>query len=768
MNDYLSCIKALESKIVILEQENDALSAKTEENLVLYRAFEEINTHDENDGFIYHTLEDISILLDVPFCGVFEINEGELFFLEHYALFAHEEAPHINLTFSAEVVEKICLKTALFLRCAQKDFAFTYAKSDFSPSCAVVIPFDSVQTRNRFFIFIDTDAHAIMKEKISLFERIVGIMVARYEKLYYQNELKFLNATLEDKIVLRTRELEEKNTELQKAKEHVEQSEERLSITLHSIGDGVISTDKQGLVVDMNPVAERLCGWSFDAAKGKLLSDIFTIINAESRIPCENPVAKVLEYGKTVGLANHTVLIAKDGQEYQIADSAAPIRDSKGEIRGVVLVISDVTEKYAQEEKLRNAQEELCLSLKNQLYSDELTKLRSRVCLLEDIKKAHNPSVILIDINSFRTINELYGIEVGNEVLVVFSTMLEAFARTTDFAVYRTAGDEFVLFKDTQEGDDICGNFLSSLFEMAEKTPIHVSLLGEALYLDISVGASCEKDNPLATANIALHYAKERYKPYCIYDNEIDAFKEILYGAKWKKKIRIGIQEDAFLPFFQPIVDKHKTVVKYEALMRFAELNGETSYVAPFHFLDIAIKTRYYGEISQMTLLKSLHVCAVQKITVSLNLNYHDILNEPLKELLKQTISEKKIAKRVIFEIVESENIQDYKILKAFIEEFKLLGVRFAIDDFGTGFSNFSHIFELTPDFIKIDGSLIKNIDTDKKSYELVKAIVFFCKQLDIQTVAEFVHSKEVFEVALSLGIDFFQGYYFGKPKQRT
>lgn len=404
--------------------------------------------------------------------------------------------------------------------------------------------------------------------------------------------------------------------------------------------------------------------------------------------------------------------------------------------------------------------------LENQLYIDGLTKLRSRNRLLKDIKNAQNPSVILIDINSFRSINELYGVDVGNEVLINFSLLLRDFAKNKDFKVYRISGDEFVFFKDVARTDmHTCVQLLDTLFDTLKSSRIFISSLQEMLYVDITAGASFNKENPLGTADIALNRAKQLHQPYVIFHNELDSIKEVAYGALWKKKIINGLQADAFLPFFQPIVDRDEKIVKYEALMRFRQENGKISYIAPFEFLDIATKTRHYNEISQMTLFKSLHVSAQNDVDISLNLNYQDILNKPLHELLKQYIGEKKIAHHVIFEIVESQNIQDYALVNDFITEFEALGVRFAIDDFGTGFSNFSHICELSPDFIKIDGSLIKNLDTDKKSYELVKAIVFFSKELGIQTVAEFVHSKEVFDVARDLGIDFFQGYYFGAPQ---
>ena len=142
-----------------------------------------------------------------------------------------------------------------------------------------------------------------------------------------------------------------------KAKERAEESEENLSITLQSIGDGVISTDISGVIERMNPVALKLCGWEEEEAIGKPLTEVFNIINAHTRESVLNPVNRVIEHGEIVGLANHTVLIAKDGKEYQIADSAAPIRDKEGNIRGVVMVFSDVTEKYATEEELRKSRE---------------------------------------------------------------------------------------------------------------------------------------------------------------------------------------------------------------------------------------------------------------------------------------------------------------------------------------------------------------------------------------------------------------------------
>jgi EAL domain-containing protein (putative c-di-GMP-specific phosphodiesterase class I) len=148
----------------------------------------------------------------------------------------------------------------------------------------------------------------------------------------------------------------------------------------------------------------------------------------------------------------------------------------------------------------------------------------------------------------------------------------------------------------------------------------------------------------------------------------------------------------------------------------------------------------------------------------SINLTFEDMINDKIVTTLKNQILKYDIGKQIIFEIVESENIDDFPYAKKFVEEFKKMGVRIAIDDFGTGYSNFTHIFELEPDYLKIDGSLIKDIENDKKSYELVTSIVYFSKSLGIKTIAEFVSSKEIFEICESLGIDQFQGYYFCEP----
>ncbi|MCP3669463.1 MAG: EAL domain-containing protein [Gammaproteobacteria bacterium] len=274
------------------------------------------------------------------------------------------------------------------------------------------------------------------------------------------------------------------------------------------------------------------------------------------------------------------------------------------------------------------------------------------------------------------------------------------------------------------------------------------------------------EENPLGTADVALHFAKNNNLPFMLYEKDIDNKKELQSNLFWKKEIQCGITSDSFLPVFQPIVDRNGIVQKYESLMRLKKDDGkDVNYIIPIEFLDRAKKMRKYCVISAMTIFKSLEFCKKSGVGITINLDKQDMKNCQFTGKLKEKIIELDIADKIVFEILESENILDNVIIKKFILDFRGIGVKFAIDDFGSGYSNFSFILEIKPDFLKIDGSLVKNITEDRNSYELVKSIVAFAKELDIVTIAEFVHSNEVFITVLDLGVDLFQGYHFDGPK---
>ena len=404
-------------------------------------------------------------------------------------------------------------------------------------------------------------------------------------------------------------------------------------------------------------------------------------------------------------------------------------------------------------------------TLTSKLYFDKLTGLHSHTALIRDLNDSTSSTLFLINIDSFQNINGLYGFQTGNKILKQFAQFINKFKE--EYQIYRTYADEFVLLKTTL--DFKLKDLEHDLVKLKEKIQNHQFELNnnEYIQLDATIGVSLYNDNPLSTADMALRYAKQHRLGFMIYNNTIDITNKMKEVLSWSIKIKDAIKNDRVFPVFQPILNKNKEIVKYEVLMRISELiNGKEAMVSPYFFLDAAIKTKQYNTLSNIIIEKSFKTMNGNDKDFSINISYEDIFNDTLIKIIKSNLDNYPgIGKRLIIEILETELIEDLGVMNTFIEEFKQYGVRIAIDDFGTGHSNFSNILDLNPDYIKIDGSFIKNIDTDKKSYSLVKGIIESAKELNIKTIAEFVHSKEVFDVTFKLGIDEFQGYYFSEPR---
>jgi len=400
---------------------------------------------------------------------------------------------------------------------------------------------------------------------------------------------------------------------------------------------------------------------------------------------------------------------------------------------------------------------ELNKALSKKLYSDELTGVYSRI-KLEEVAFNEQSVLILIDIDDFSGINELYGIEKGDQILKIIAQKLKKY--NTQWMVFRVSSDVFGLYLD-----DVTKMKMSIENKIAD---IRKHIMFESIVIDdyvidlnITMGIAFG-DNVLHNAFAALNMAKEENLSFKVFHTEDEFKKQIEFNKTWQKEIKYALAENRIEPFFQPIVDKDKNIVKYECLMR---LKKGDKYIPPF-FLDIAVKTKQYLSLSRMMIEKSFETFRNNE-EFSINLNYMDISSDTTKKLLEYLITKYNAQNRVTFEILENEGIRDYKLLEEFINYFrKVGGVKIAIDDFGSGYSNFKRIIDLNPDYLKFDGSLIKHIDTDSKSYITVKNMVNYAKELEIKTIAEFVHSKDVFDTCVYLGVDYLQGYYISEPKK--
>lgn len=399
--------------------------------------------------------------------------------------------------------------------------------------------------------------------------------------------------------------------------------------------------------------------------------------------------------------------------------------------------------------------------LQTRLYFDELTGLRNRFSFLEDLKKQDVNEIFLIDINNFHVINEVYGNRLGSEVLVAFAQKLNSLVELGNCQCYRVSGDEFALVNPVKcinesEHKDCIESILAKLDES------HYHIEGHHIAIGVTVGIAKEQENSYECAKSALEYAKKHQKLYTQYSSDIDKKDQSSRTLKIKDEIVDAIREKRIQAVYHPITDGSEAV-KYEALMRLRGRDGKL--IAPWYFLDIALKTRLYPQLSEMIIFQALDKIKQTEHTISINLNYSDTTNFPLLESIETYLLENEgVGERLIFEVLESEHIESYNNIKAFTKRFRKLGVKIAIDDFGSGFSNFEHILELEQDYLKIDGSLVKAIDTDEKSRTLVEAIVSFSHKLGIRVIAEHVHSQEILEILQALNVDEYQGFYFSEP----
>lgn len=458
-------------------------------------------------------------------------------------------------------------------------------------------------------------------------------------------------------------------------------------------------------------------------------------------------------------------------------------------MRDFVDILEKITYKIELQRKVidyeKNLEQKVALQAKllEDKYSvDTLTGLLTREKLTKDLlltKENHTPVLILINIDGFRTYNELYGISIGNDILQQFAKNIISYNQNRNYKIYRTAGDEFVLYKQAVfMGIEEYEKDLDELYGYIETNNIIIDSLHKDVALSITTGISFSSVNPLGKADMALHKAKKEGRNFTGYHHDLDREKELAQNLYWRDEIKKAVDEKRVVPFYQPIVNREKEIVKYEALIRIKQINndGATLYITPEKFLKLSEKTKQYILLTSTVVEEALHVMSQKNINISINITYADIKNETIYKTLKDSIKKYNIAQKtnfdisnnVIFELFENESIECIETFKHFIEDFKELGVQIIIDDFGTGFSNFGQIVALSPNYIKIDGFLMKTIDTDEKSLNLVKAIVKFAKELGVKTIASYINSESIFQMALDIGIDEFQGNYLGEAKEEN
>ncbi len=398
------------------------------------------------------------------------------------------------------------------------------------------------------------------------------------------------------------------------------------------------------------------------------------------------------------------------------------------------------------------------------LFTDNLTKLPNRAKLINSLQNDEFvvQSIVLLNINSFKEINDFYGHKAGDQILISISNLIKDYLKDLQgIKFYKFPTDNYCIVNLNFDKDDLI-NIIEKILKSVDDTIFYF----ENYEIDVRLRAGLSfsnKNNKLITADIALQAAKKSNKNYEVFYEELDKFQEYENNMLWTRKLKNAFIKDNIEVFYQPLIDnKTKDVHKYECLVRLIEDDGKV--ISPFFFLDISKKSNQYTKLTKVVIEKAFKKFSNLPYEFSVNISYDDIDKEDFLDFIKEMLEKYKVHNKVIFEILEDESIKNYSVIISFIDEIKALGCKIAIDDFGTGYSNFEHILKMNADYLKIDASIIKNIAKDENSYKITKTIIEFAKSLNLKTIAEYVESEEIFEIVKSLGADYSQGYYFSPP----
>ncbi len=556
------------------------------------------------------------------------------------------------------------------------------------------------------------------------------------------------------------------------AREH-----ELLRVTLHSIGDAVITTDPDGRVTWLNPVAERLTGWPEAQAQGRALDEIFRIVHEHTRAPAPDPVRACLEAGRISTLVEHTLLLARDGREIGIEDSAAPIRAADGQVHGAVLVFHDVTE-----------QRRLAGEVRHRAAHDALTGLLNRsefeLRLHASLERAQLDGarhvLLFIDLDQFKLVNDACGHAAGDELLRQVGRLLQQTVRGSD-TLARLGGDEFGVILEHCTGEQalrvatlVCERVDAYRYTHGARR----FRVGTSIGLVPVDGRWQDTGALMQAADAACYAAKEagRNRVHVWHDGD-EAVREHQGQMQWATRLAQAIDEGRFVLHAQRIVataDPGATPAvagwHAEVLVRLNEADG--SLVMPGAFLPAAERFRLAARVDAWVLQRTLALMAKAPAAcapgmLSLNLSGQSVSDAAFRHLALEALRQAghAVCRRLCLEITETVAIANLAEASAFIGQLHGLGVRVALDDFGAGSASFGYLKQLPVDLLKIDGQFVAGLLTDPLDEAAVRAFVDVARVLKLQTVAEFVDQPALLPRLRELGVDWAQGYLVHRPE---
>ncbi len=552
----------------------------------------------------------------------------------------------------------------------------------------------------------------------------------------------------------------------------LEAEQEKIQVTLHSIGDAVISTDENAILEYLNPVAEQLTGWTLTEARGKALSEVFTIINEHTREPAVNPVFRCIKEGVVLGLANHTLLIRRDGQEFAIEDSAAPIRKASGDILGAVLVFHDVTnQRQLQNKIVFQARHDELTGLVNRAEFD--TQLRQLLFEVKAHQKSH--ALCYLDLDQFKLINDTCGHAAGDDLLRQLSVLLHQQVRKND-TLARLGGDEFgLLLRDCplDDAQRIATLFLTIVEDFRFLWQEKCFKIGVSIGLVPITTASENPESVLQAADTACYAAKEagRNRIYLLHERD-DEFARRHSEMQWYNRILIALEAHQFVLYaqrIQAITEEPADKLHFEILLRLKGVDGEI--IPPGAFMPAAERYNLANQIDRWVVTQTLewlasHPEIIEKLGLcAINLSGQSLGDPSFYSFVLAQFKQTHIPiDKICFELTETAAVANLANAIDFITKLRALGCSFALDDFGSGLSSFGYLKTLPVDILKIDGLFVRDIVDDPVDLALVRSINEIAHLLGKKTVAEYVENDAILKTLQNLGVDYGQGYGISMP----
>jgi diguanylate cyclase (GGDEF)-like protein/PAS domain S-box-containing protein len=562
-------------------------------------------------------------------------------------------------------------------------------------------------------------------------------------------------------------------TERKIAETRIFEEKERAQVTLQSIGDGVITTDSDGNIDYINPVAQDLTGWDLRGARGKPIGELMTIVNQVTRASIEHPVTRCLKEGRVITLEDNSVLINHEGVEIPIQDSAAPIRDRMRNIIGAVMVFHDISKETR-----------LFRQLSYQASHDATTGLINRQEFVNRLVTAiadshqnptHTHALLYIDLDQFKVINDTFGHTAGDELLRQVMEVIQGNIRGTD-TLARLGGDEFGILLE-RCSEDRAMEIAESIRGAIEKQ--RFAWQNTFTNVRCSIGMyMVNKESPdaasvMSSADVACYSAKDmgRNQIHLYRDSDASARHEEM---KWVSRITSAVEENRLELYYQPIIgigkDQGDNRGHYELLLRMRDENGEI--VGPNQFIPAAERYNLMSTLDRWVIHEALSQLADKTpeskqahFTLAINLSGTSLSEDRFLDFVKDELEKAQLpAGAICFEITETAAISNLARVIHFMQELKKLGCKFSLDDFGSGLSSFTYLKNLPVDFLKIDGQFIRNVVDDTVDESMVRAINQVGNAMGIATIAERVESKEVLDKLSALGVKYAQGYYIARP----